>query len=99
VFGVLCLGATVQFFVSYPETGRKSLEEIEDMFRNDGPKPWKTKLGDSKFDERQASVAAEQRKKSLQEEGKDMVVREDGTVDVVEKGGVNGVEHKGDAAV
>jgi hypothetical protein len=33
VFGCLCLGAAVQFFVSYPETGRKSLEEIEEMFR------------------------------------------------------------------
>ena len=75
------------------------MEEIEEMFRDGGPKPWKTKLGGSKFDERQASVAAEQRKKSLQEEGKDMKVREDGTIDVVEKDSVNGVEYKGDAAV
>ena len=75
------------------------MEEIEEMFRNGGPKPWKTKLGESKFDERQASVAASQRKQSLQSEGKDQVVREDGTIDIVEKGGVNGVEHKGDAAV
>ena len=77
IFGALCLGAAVQFFVSYPETGRKSLEEIEVMFRSGGPKPWKTKLGDSVVDERAASVAAEQKNSSH-------VVRKDGTIDTYE---------------
>jgi hypothetical protein len=44
-------------------------------FRPGGPKPWKTKLGHSKLDERRSSVEAEQRKASLREEGKDEVVR------------------------
>jgi len=96
IFGVLCLAAAVQFFVSYPETGRKSLEEIEEMFRPGGLKPWRTKIGESRMDERRSSVEAEQRKASLQEEGKDEVVRADGTIAVVEK---DSVEHKGDAAV
>ena len=91
VFGTLCLGAAVQFFISYPETGRKSLEEIEEMFKSGGPKPWKTKLGVSRVDERAASVAVEQRKQSLDHEGKAQVVRTDGTVDTVEKGDMNGV--------
>ena len=30
------MAAAVQFFVSYPETGRKSLEEIEELFRKGG---------------------------------------------------------------
>lgn len=34
-------------FVSYPETARKSLEEIEEMWRPGGPKPCQTKIGDS----------------------------------------------------
>lgn len=86
VFGVLCLGAAVQFFFSYPETGRKSLEEIEVMFRKGGPKPWKTKLGESKLDERATTVAEEQRQASMASEGKERMVRADGTIETVEKG-------------
>ncbi len=41
MFGVLCFDAAVQAFVAYP----KSLEEIEAMFSQGEPKPWKTKLG------------------------------------------------------
>jgi Sugar (and other) transporter len=61
-FGVLCLGAAAQAFVSYPETARKSLEEIENMFRNGGPRPWHTKVGDSHLEERIAAVKAGQEK-------------------------------------
>ncbi len=85
VFGTLCLGAAVQFFFSYPETGRKTLEEIEIMFRPGGPKPWKTKMGESVLDERAASVVAETQG-SLAEEGKVQVVREDGRVEMVGRG-------------
>ncbi len=45
MFGVLCFGAAVQAFVAYPEMANKSLEEIEAMFSQGEPKPWKTKLG------------------------------------------------------
>lgn len=50
IFGVLCFGAAAQAFVSYPETACKSLEEIELMFRKDGPWPWQTKVGESHLD-------------------------------------------------
>ena len=96
IFGALCLGAAVQFFISYPETGRKSLEEVEEMFRDGGPKPWHTKLGQSYLDDRTASVAAEQRKSSLEDGDKAHVVRTDGTIDTVEKGETEKAENGGE---
>jgi hypothetical protein len=56
IFGVLCFGAAAQAFVSYPETARKSLEEIEEMFRDGALRPWQTKVGGSHLDERIAAV-------------------------------------------
>ncbi|KAI4199157.1 MAG: hypothetical protein LQ350_004787 [Teloschistes chrysophthalmus] len=50
IFGVLCFGAAVQAFVFYPETAKKSLEEIEVLFSKGGPRPWKTRPGDSLLD-------------------------------------------------
>ena len=50
IFGVLCFGAAVQAYFTYPETARKSLEEIELLFSPGGPKPWKTKPGGSRLD-------------------------------------------------
>jgi hypothetical protein len=34
----------------YPETCGKTLEEIEEMFNKGGPRPWKTRKGESKLD-------------------------------------------------
>jgi len=51
IFGVLCLGAAAQAWYSYPETARKSLEEIEAMWKDDALKPWQTKPGQSHLDE------------------------------------------------
>ncbi|KAJ5166617.1 general substrate transporter [Penicillium canariense] len=50
VFGVMCFLAAVQFFFTYPGTCGKTLEEIEKLFAPSGPKPWKTKPGNSKLD-------------------------------------------------
>ena len=50
IFGVLCFAAAVQAYLFYPETARKSLEEIEIMFSPGGPRPWKTRVGDSLLD-------------------------------------------------
>ncbi|KAJ9295287.1 hypothetical protein DTO271G3_6110 [Paecilomyces variotii] len=50
VFGVLCVGAAIQVFFTYPETCGKTLEEIEEMFNTGGPRPWQTKPGGSKLD-------------------------------------------------
>jgi len=52
IFGVLCIGAAIQAFFTYPETAGKTLEEIEIMFRKGGPKPWHTKPGDSLLDQK-----------------------------------------------
>jgi hypothetical protein len=50
VFGVLCLGAAIQAYFTYPETAQKSVEEIEILFRKGGPKPWQTRVGESRLD-------------------------------------------------
>jgi hypothetical protein len=51
VFGTLCFGAAIQAFFTYPETAGKTLEEIEELFRRGGPRPWKTKPGGSLLDQ------------------------------------------------
>lgn len=32
IFGVLCFGAAIQAFLSYPETAGKTIEEVELLF-------------------------------------------------------------------
>lgn len=66
IFGVLCLGAAAQAFLSYPETARKSLEEIEQLFKQGGPKPWNTRVGGSGLEAHIKAVIDDQRKGSLQ---------------------------------
>jgi len=51
IFGILCFGAAAQAYISYPETARKSLEEIEQMWLPGAPKPWQTKPGFSHLDQ------------------------------------------------
>ncbi|KAF4152058.1 hypothetical protein CNMCM8927_006676 [Aspergillus lentulus] len=50
VFGVLCIGAAIQVFFTYPETCGKILEEMEEMFNKNKLKPWHTTPGHSKPD-------------------------------------------------
>ncbi|PGH19218.1 hypothetical protein AJ80_04083 [Polytolypa hystricis UAMH7299] len=50
IFGVLCIGAALQVYFTYPETCGKTIEEIEEMFADGGPRPWHTKPGGSKLD-------------------------------------------------
>jgi lysylphosphatidylglycerol synthetase-like protein (DUF2156 family) len=52
IFGVLCIGAAIQAFFTYPETAGKTLEEIELLFRRGGPRPWHTKPGNSLLDQK-----------------------------------------------
>lgn len=85
VFGSLCMGAVVQFYFTYPETGGKSLEEVEVLFRKGGPKPWKTRVGQSTLEERTASVVAERRQASIPQEEKGDVVRAEGSISSEEK--------------
>jgi hypothetical protein len=65
VFGVLCFGAAAQAYVSYPETARKTLEEIEEMFRNGALRPWSTKIGGSHLEERIQAVQDQQSSDSV----------------------------------
>jgi len=50
VFGVLCFGATVQAYFTYPETCGKTLEENELLLAKGGPPPWKTLKGGARID-------------------------------------------------
>lgn len=61
IFGILCFAAAVQAYFTYPETCGKTLEEIELMFKDGGPVPWKTKPGHSRIDQ---EVAAARDKKA-----------------------------------
>lgn len=58
IFGVLCFGAAVQAFLTYPETAGKTIEEIETLFAKGAIKPWKTKPGGSLLDEKIEGVRA-----------------------------------------
>jgi Sugar (and other) transporter len=62
IFGVLCIGASVQAFFTYPETAGKTLEEIEMLFQKGGPRPWHTKPGNSLLDQRLLEMEASGRK-------------------------------------
>ena len=64
IFGILCWGAAAQCYFTYPETAKKTLEEIEVLFSKDGPHPWKTKPGDSRLD-REIRNVMEAREKGL----------------------------------
>ncbi|PKS10609.1 hypothetical protein jhhlp_002363 [Lomentospora prolificans] len=50
IFGVLCIGAAAQAWISYPETCGKTIEEVEELFAEGGPRPWHTKKGESRLD-------------------------------------------------
>lgn len=50
VFGLMCFLAAAHFFLAYPETANKTLEEVEEMFAHGGPRPWQTKRGESRLD-------------------------------------------------
>lgn len=62
VFGTLCLAGAIQFWFTYPETCGKTLEEIEFMFSKEGPRPWRTKKGDSRITSEVEAVANAQSK-------------------------------------
>ncbi|KAH9865693.1 hypothetical protein J1614_009280 [Plenodomus biglobosus] len=62
VFGVLCLMAAAQFFLTYPETCGKTLEEIEILFSDNGPRAWKTKKGSAHLDQEVTAIATAQAK-------------------------------------
>lgn len=51
VFGLMCFLAAAHFFLAYPETANKTLEEVEEMFAHGGPRPWQTRRGESRLDE------------------------------------------------
>jgi Sugar (and other) transporter len=58
IFGVLCMAAAAWFFVFFPETCGKTLEEVELMFSKDGPYPWNTRKGESRLEAEIEAVIA-----------------------------------------
>ncbi|KAI0851371.1 general substrate transporter [Daldinia vernicosa] len=50
IFGVLCIGAAIQAWFTYPETCGKTIEEIELLFAKGAPAAWKTKKGGSRLE-------------------------------------------------
>ncbi|OTB06624.1 hypothetical protein M426DRAFT_9402 [Hypoxylon sp. CI-4A] len=50
IFGVLCVGAAIQAWFTYPETCGKTIEEIETLFAKGAPPAWKTKKGGSRLE-------------------------------------------------
>lgn len=58
IFGVLCIAAAGWFFIFYPETCGKTLEEVELMFSKEGPHPWKTRKGESRLEAEIEAVVA-----------------------------------------
>ena len=58
---MLCFGAAVQAFLTYPETAGKTIEEIELLFSKGAIKPWKTKPGNSLLDAKIDEVRAQYR--------------------------------------
>jgi len=84
VFGCLCVGAAIQAYLLYPETARKSLEEIEEMFRPGGPKAWQTRPGESHLESIVDDVVARKASVQSEEGGPKQVLRKDGTVGTAE---------------
>lgn len=62
VFGAMCVLGAIQFYFTYPETCNKTLEEIEELFGENAPKPWTTRPGGSRLDRR---LHAAEEKKSV----------------------------------
>ncbi|KAH7095904.1 general substrate transporter [Paraphoma chrysanthemicola] len=67
VFGTLCLAAAIQFWFTYPETCGKTIEEIEVLFSDNGPRAWKTKKGHSRLEEEVGAVTSAQAKDQARE--------------------------------
>ncbi|CCH45756.1 High-affinity glucose transporter [Wickerhamomyces ciferrii] len=51
IFGVFNAASAIYIFFLFPETAKKSLEEIEELFASNSPKPWKTKVGSERFEQ------------------------------------------------
>lgn len=59
IFGTFCIVMTIHAFFTYPETARKTLEEVEAMFDRNVP-AWRSSKATGGFDEK---IEAAQRKK------------------------------------
>ncbi|ODV86029.1 hypothetical protein CANARDRAFT_175766 [[Candida] arabinofermentans NRRL YB-2248] len=64
IFGVFNFFSAIHIYFGFPETGNKSLEEIDELFSKGGPRPWKTKVGHSHFDEKVEELVHEDEKPS-----------------------------------
>ncbi|KAJ4318810.1 hypothetical protein N0V94_004234 [Neodidymelliopsis sp. IMI 364377] len=62
IFGAMCVLGAIQFWFTYPETCGKTIEEIEVLFSDQGPRAWKTKKGSERLPEEMNAVATAQAK-------------------------------------
>ena len=76
IFGVLCIGAAVQAFLTYPETCGKTIEEVEEMFAEGGPWAWQTRKGESRLDA-EIQAVIEKKKATEKEKAVEVENRED----------------------
>jgi hypothetical protein len=58
----MCVLGAIQFWFTYPETCGKTIEEIEVLFSDQGPRAWKTKKGSERLPEEINAVATAQAK-------------------------------------
>ncbi|KAK9478302.1 general substrate transporter [Lipomyces japonicus] len=49
IFGVFCMVMFIHIFFTFPETAKKTLEEIDELFSPNAPPAWRTSVGQSKI--------------------------------------------------
>jgi sugar porter (SP) family MFS transporter len=68
VFGVLCFAGGIHMFLQFPETGQKTLEEVEELFQKGAKPAWKTRVGQSHLDEKVAEIKEHKQEEAMQVE-------------------------------
>jgi hypothetical protein len=79
VFGSLCMAAAAQFWLTYPETCQKTIEEIEVLFGPNRPHAWQTKMGSAHLDTDITNVATAQAKGDARASIEKVMQKEKGT--------------------
>lgn len=75
IFGAFCVLAALQFWLTYPETCGKTIEEIEVLFSDDGPRAWRTKKGSERLHEEIDAVAVAQAKGEARASVEDVIAK------------------------
>lgn len=76
IFGAMCVLAAIQFWFTYPETCGKTIEEIEVLFSDKGPRAWRTKKGSERLHEEIDAVANAQAKGDARASIEDVIAKD-----------------------